>query len=99
MELSNVITKPYRTEKTYNLGLSDNKKKYAFVVHKKSTKKLISKAFFEIYNVIPESINILIKKPTHIRTGTKKPGWSKLKKIAYITLPKGVDIIKEDDSK
>lgn len=96
MELNSVIIKPYRTEKTYTLASYD-KKTYVFVVHKNASKTSISQAFEEIYGVKPDSINVLIKKPTRIRTNTKKPGWSKLTKIAYVSLPKGVDIITSED--
>lgn len=96
MELNSVIIKPYKTEKSYILS-NEEKKIYAFVVHKKSTKLLIAKAFEEIYGVKPNSVNVLLKKPTRVRTSTKKPGWSKLMKIAYVSLEKGVDILSNEE--
>lgn len=98
MELNSVIIKPYKTEKTYILSAQEIKT-YAFIVHKNSTKLLIAKAFEEIYGVKPNSVNVMIKKPTRVRTSTKKPGWSKLTKIAYVALPKGVDILSDDENK
>lgn len=91
MNLVNVIIKPIYTEKTYALKLGDQKK-YAFEVSKDSNKKTIELAFKMIYNILPEKINIVVRKPSSIRNGTKTPGFSKYKKIAYITLPKGYDI-------
>lgn len=95
MELSSVIIKPYRTEKTYLMATRELKT-YAFIVHKKSSKTLIAKAFWEIYGIHPRAVNVLIKKPTRVKTGTKNPGWSKLAKIAYISLPAGIDISEEE---
>ncbi len=96
MDLTRVIIKPYNTEKTYLMSLAEQKK-YAFVVNKDATKELISQAFTVIYGVKPEKINVVNKKPTAIRTGTRVPGMSKAKRIAYITLPKGLDIAIEED--
>ncbi len=96
MDLTRVIIKPYNTEKTYLMSLAEQKK-YAFVVNKDATKELISQAFTVIYGVKPEKINVVNKKPTAVRTGTRVPGMSKAKRIAYITLPKGLDIAVEED--
>ncbi len=96
MDLTRVIIKPYNTEKTYLMSLNEQKK-YAFVVNKDATKELISQAFTVIYGIKPEKINVVNKKPTAIRTGTRVPGMSKAKRIAYITLPKGFDIAVEED--
>ena len=96
MDLTRVIIKPYNTEKTYLMTLNEEKK-YAFIVHKDATKELISKAFSIIYGIKPIKINVINKKPTSIRTGTRVPGVSKFKRIAYITLPKGMDIVTEEE--
>lgn len=98
MDLVNVIVKPLYSEKTYQLK-EDEIKKYVFEVNKKANKYEISLAFQMIYGIVPEKINIVNRKPTPTRTGTRKPGMTKFKKIAYITLPKGVDIAVEEEEK
>lgn len=92
MDLVDVIIRPLHTEKSYVLR-SEEIKKYAFEVNKKANKHEIALAFEMIYGIVPEKINVINRKPTAIRTGTRNPGMSKHKKIAYITLAKGVDII------
>jgi hypothetical protein len=52
----------------------------------------MSIAFESIYGIHPSKIATQIRKPAKVRTGTLKPGVSKLVKIAYITLPVGTDI-------
>lgn len=96
MDLTRVIIKPYNTEKSYLMSLNEQKK-YAFVVNRSATKELISQAFTVIYGVNPEKINVVNKKPTAIRTGTRVPGMTKAMKIAYITLPKGLDIAVDEE--
>lgn len=95
MDLVDVIIKPIHTEKSYSLR-NDEIKKYVFEVNKYANKYEISLAFQMIYGVVPTKINVINKKPTPVRTGTRKPGMSKHKKIAYITLEKGVDIMLEE---
>ncbi len=96
MDLTRVIIKPYNTEKTYLMTLEEQKK-YSFIVDKNASKKLIADAFEVIYGVRPEKVNVINRKPTSIRTGTRVPGIAKAKRIAYITLPKGLDIVLEED--
>lgn len=91
MDLSQVIVKPYNTEKSYILR-NQEKVVLTFIVNKVANKTLIKLAFEAIYGIKPEKINILRKKPANIKTGTKTPGRSKMVKIAYITLPQGVDV-------
>lgn len=96
MDLLSVIVKPLHSEKSY--GLRNNEvKKYVFEVATDANKYQISLAFQLIYGIVPSKINVINRKPVPTRTGTRKPGMTKLKKIAYITLPPGVDI-KMDDS-
>lgn len=97
MDLVNVIVKPLYSEKSYQLK-SEEIKKYVFEVNKNANKYEIAIAFQMIYGVHPEKINIVNRKPVPTRTGTRKPGMTKFKKIAYITLPKGVDISIEEES-
>jgi large subunit ribosomal protein L23 len=91
MDFARIILKPLQTEKTHMLQALETKK-YCFVVDEKATKNDISIAFQAIYGVAPLKISTKINKPAKIRTGTLKPGFSKLTKIAIVTLPKGVDI-------
>jgi large subunit ribosomal protein L23 len=91
MEFTRIILYPLHTEKTYTFGALEQKK-YAFVVDVKATKYDISIAFESIYGIHPVKIATQIRKPAKVRTGTIKPGFSKLTKIAYVTLPAGSDI-------
>ena len=97
MELMQVIIKPYLTEKTYSVRNGSKKEVIALVVHPKANKYDIKKAFKAIYEVEVESVNTITKKPTLIRTGTRNPGLTKLTKIAYITLPEGVNLAVTND--
>lgn len=93
MELIEVIIKPYLTEKTYQVRNSNlDQEVIAFVVNPKANKNHIKQAFEAIYEIKPAAINTITKKPAEFRTGTKVPGYTKLTKIAYITLPKGVKL-------
>lgn len=99
MDLFSVILKPLHSEKSYGLRMNEVKK-YVFEVNKNANKYEISMAFKMIYGIVPEKINIVNRKPALFRTGTRNPGMTRFKKIAFITLPKGVDIaIDESDSK
>lgn len=96
MDLLSVIVKPVFSEKSYGLK-AEEVKKYMFEVNKKANKIEIALAFEMIYGIKPEKVNVLNRKPTTVRTGTRNPGMSKFKKIAYITLPKGVDIAMDEE--
>jgi ribosomal protein L23 len=96
MDFAKVILKPLQTEKRHVLQAMETKK-YSFIVDVRATKKDILVAFQMIYNVSPISITTQIRKPAKIRTGTSKPGFSKLTKIAIVTLAKNVDIINADE--
>ena len=91
MQLTNIILKPYLTEKTYTKR-ADTNKKYAFLVAPKANKKTIALSFESIFKIKPLKIMTMIRKPTVTKLGTKYPGKTKLIKIAYICLPKGKDI-------
>lgn len=97
MDLLNVIIRPLNSEKSYQLRTLEIKK-YVFEVNKKANKTEISLAFKMIYGITPEKINVVNRKPVAVRTGTRNPGLSKFKRIAYITLPKGVDIVFEEET-
>jgi ribosomal protein L23 len=94
MEFSRIILRPYQSEKTY-AQQSSASPKYAFVVDPKANKFDISIAFETIYGHKPVAISTQLKKPSATRTGTVHPGFTKLTKIAYITLPKGVSLAPE----
>ena len=97
MQLSNIIIKPYLTEKSY-AGQALTLKKYAFIVDVKANKSEIALAFKNIFNIVPLKISTMIRKPAVTKTGTLHPGFTKTFKIAYITLPKGKDIaISQED--
>ena len=91
MQLTNVIIKPYLTEKSYAKRAED-KKKYAFIVNIKATKRDVAMAFASIFDIEPESVTTMVRKAVATRTGTLHPGYTKAFKIAYVTLPKGKDI-------
>jgi large subunit ribosomal protein L23 len=91
MEFTRIIIRPMHTEKTYAFQAMETKK-YAFYVDPKATKHDIALAFESIYGIKPTKVATQIRKPAKIRTGTAKPGFSKLTKIAYVSLPIGSDI-------
>lgn len=92
MDLSNVLIKPLLTEKTYMQSMAD-KKKYYFQVHAKATKTLVRQAFQAIYGIAPLKINMLVRKSVRTKTGTARPGYTKAKKIAVVTLPAGIEVM------
>lgn len=92
MELSQVIIKPYHTEKSFGLRKFKEKSTLTFLVDRRADKNLVKLAFISIYGTTPEKINIVNRKSQAIKTGTAKPGRSKQLKIAYIILPKGIEI-------
>ena len=94
--MTSVILKPVFTEKSEALKYAD-KKKYYFLVNIDANKAEIRNAFMSIYLTEPEAINIIRRKPVWVRTGTKPPGFSKAKKIAIITLPKGISLAMTDE--
>lgn len=97
INISEIIIEPLDTEKATILKENDPKK-YAFYVNKHANKYQIASAFYTIFGLKPTRINIVVRKPKPIRTGTKTPGYIKLAKIAYITLAKGYELNLEDKS-
>lgn len=93
MEFTSVFIKPVLTEKTYYASLTDQKKKYYFQVDVKATKTIVRQAFFAIYGINPLQVNMLLRKSVRTKTGTRRPGYTPLQKIAIITLPPGVEIL------
>lgn len=92
MDLTNVLIKPLLTEKTYFESMRE-KKKYYFQIAAKANKTLVSQAFKLIYGVSPLKVNVIVRKPTKIKTGSARSGYAKYKKIAVITLPIGVEVL------
>lgn len=92
MDFTNIIIKPYHTEKSYGLRKAQDPSCLVFVVDKKATKETIKKAFNSIYNVMPEKINTVNRHPKKLRLTNSGFGYSKEFKLAYITLPKGMQI-------
>ena len=91
MDITRVLIKPILTEKTYAMN-SNEVKQYAFLVNPKASKHEIANAFAALYEFKPLKVNTQIRKPAKTRTMSYHPGFTKLEKIAYITLPPGKDI-------
>ena len=91
MDITRVLIKPLLTEKTYAMN-SNEVKQYAFLVNPKASKHEIANAFAALYEFKPLKVNTQIRKPAKTRTMSYHPGFTKLEKIAYITLPPGKDI-------
>jgi large subunit ribosomal protein L23 len=91
MDITRVLIKPILTEKTYAMN-SNEVKQYAFLVNPKASKYEIANAFAALYEFKPLKVNTQIRKPAKTRTMSYHPGFTKLQKIAYITLPPGKDI-------
>lgn len=91
MDITRVLIKPLLTEKTYAMN-SNKVKQYAFLVNPKANKHEIVNAFAALYEFKPLKVNTQLRKPSKTRTMSYFPGFVKLQKIAYITLPPGKDI-------
>lgn len=90
MDLTKVFHSELVTEKT-ELLRNATKPIYTFIVEKKASKRIIAIAFKTLFGVLPARVNTLLRKPKPTRhTKTKRRGMTKLVKITYISLPKGV---------
>ena len=98
MNITQILIKPILTEKSYSLNRGEVKQ-YVFLVNPKANKHEIFNAFVALYNFSPLKINTHIRKSVRVGMGTFHPGYSKLEKIAYVTLPPGKDINVENDTK
>ncbi len=87
MQLTNIILKPYLTEKTY-IKRSDTNKKYAFLVAPKTNKKTIALAFESIFKIKPLKVMTMIRKPIATKLGTKHPGKKNSKNCLYLLAKK-----------
>lgn len=90
MDLSKVILRPLNSEKAYLLKEKNNQ--YVFEVATTATKQHIKQAFEAIFNVVPEAVNTVLRKPkpTRMVAAKRKRGYTKLIKIAYISLKPGI---------
>ncbi|AJQ45599.1 50S ribosomal protein L23 [Ureaplasma diversum] len=96
MEITRIIIRPHVTEKTYQLRESE-KQVLSFVVDKKANKHQIKEAFIAIFGQKPEKISTVLRKPTVINKNRPNQGFTKAKKIAYVTMPKGVKVGQSED--
>ena len=83
-----VIFSPVITEKSTNAAMLN---KYTFEVSVDANKIEIKKAFFNLYGVMPISVNLLMSKGKNIRFGKVK-GRRKDSKKAIVALKKGQTI-------
>jgi len=96
MNLDHVIISPLMTEKSQSLkeiGQSIGKRtvKYVLKVHPNANKILVKDALKKIYNVVPDSVNILVQKgklKKFRQFPSQKPHWKK----AIVTFNNGANI-------
>lgn len=79
------LVRPFVTEKSATLA---GQGKYAFVVNRNATKLTVKRAVKEVYDVMPETVNIMNRIGKAVRFG-RFNGNRKDWKIAVVTLPKG----------
>ncbi len=88
MDYNDVIIKPVLSEKSTDLAVQN---KYVFQVSMRANKHLIKKAIKEIFNVMPEKVNIIRMRGKRKRVRYQygiTPAWKK----AIITLREGEKI-------
>jgi large subunit ribosomal protein L23 len=95
---SNILTSPYAilrrpllTEKSHDMiseGAEKKCSRYTFEVHPKANKVQIRQAIEAAFGVKVRSVNVMIVKPRQkaFRSGTKKVGFSRLRKKAVVRL-------------
>lgn len=81
-----ILRKPILSEKTFRL--SHEASAYVFEVDRSANKLDIKKAFFNVYGIMPRSVNVLRGGGESTRRG-KVRGTLRLWKRAVITVPKG----------
>jgi large subunit ribosomal protein L23 len=84
-----ILRRPIMTEKAHSISSAEGNPKHVFEVHVKATKEQIKSAVQEAFGVKVEAVNVMIVKPrtTPARRG-KKPGMTRIRKKAVITLTK-----------
>ena len=89
MSARDVIIRPIITEKSMRENAEDNK--FVFEVKKGANKTEVAQAIKEIYNIVPEKVNVLNVRPKTKRMGRYVGKTSALRK-AIVKLPEGQDI-------
>jgi large subunit ribosomal protein L23 len=86
-----ILRRPLLTEKSHDMiseGAEKKSSRYTFEVHPKANKDQIRKAVEAAFGVKVKSVNVMIVKPRQkaFRAGTKKVGFSRLRKKAVVRL-------------
>ncbi len=89
MSARDVIIRPIITEKSMRENAEDNK--IVFEVKKGANKTEVAQAIKEIYNIVPEKVNVLNVRPKAKRMGRYVGKTSAMRK-AIVKLPEGQDI-------
>ena len=89
MSARDVIIRPIITEKSMRENAEDNK--FVFEVKKGANKTEVAQAIKEIYNIVPEKVNVLNVRPKTKRMGRYVGKTSAMRK-AIVKLPEGQDI-------
>lgn len=89
MSARDVIIRPIITEKSMRENAEDNK--IVFEVKKGANKTEVAQAIKEIYNIVPEKVNVLNVRPKTKRMGRYVGKTSAMRK-AIVKLPEGQDI-------
>lgn len=82
--ITDVILRPVLTEKTYDLMQNENK--YTFEVDPRSNKTEIKQAVQTMFGVKVLSVNTINVKPKKVGRNRMRPGYTKKKKKAIVTL-------------
>lgn len=86
--MSNIFVKPVITEKSTK-AMDENQ--FTFLVDQDSNKIEIRNAFQKLYNVVVESVNLVVLKPKKRRRG-RIVGESKPRRKAVISVQKGQNV-------
>lgn len=85
METNDIIRKPVLSEKSTDIA---EQNKYVFQVSMRANKHLVKRAIFEMFNVKPEKVNIMVVRGKRKRVRHQygiTPAWKK----AIVTLKEG----------
>lgn len=89
MNAHEIIIRPIITEKTMRQNSDENK--ISFEVAKGANKTAVAQAIEQIYNIKPESVNIMNVRPKTKRVGRYQGKTAAVRK-AIVKLPEGKDI-------
>ena len=95
MSARDVIIRPIITEKSMRENAEDNK--IVFEVKKGANKTEVVQAIKEIYNIVPEKVNVLNVRPKTKRMG-RYVGKTNAVRKAVVKLPEGQDITLFDEN-